>query len=108
MQYAELAESGRHGARNSKRLTLRVYQLKTGHWLTGQYLHWAKNRRTAHGWWCRYRTKIRDHLFKVCPEWKAQVQEEESGKGRAGSGSATSLPMGGAARRYKTSSPLRM
>jgi Zn finger protein HypA/HybF involved in hydrogenase expression len=50
----------------------RFYQLKTGHCLTGQYLHWTKNRPSAQCWWCRYRTQTRNHLFKVCPEWKAQ------------------------------------
>ena len=34
-------------AGSSKRLASRVYQLKTGHCLTGQYLHWTKNRPTA-------------------------------------------------------------
>jgi len=34
-------------AGSSKRLASRFYQLKTGHCLTGQYLHWTRNRLTA-------------------------------------------------------------
>ena len=48
------------------------YQIKTGHCLTGQYLNWTKNRPTPQCWWYRYPNQIREHLFKVCPEWKAQ------------------------------------
>ena len=57
---------------SAKRLASRFYQLKTGHCLSGQYLHWTKNRTTPKCWWCRYRTQTRDHLFKECPEWKPQ------------------------------------
>ena len=46
--------------------------MKTGHCLTGQHLHWTKNRPTPQCWWCQYRTQTRDHLFKECPEWKPQ------------------------------------
>jgi len=35
------------GSSKFKRLASRFYQLKTGHCLTGQYLHWTKNRPTA-------------------------------------------------------------
>jgi hypothetical protein len=48
----------------------------------------TSNRPTAQCWWCRYRTQTRDHLFKVCPERKAQQKillaevREESGKSR--------------------------
>jgi hypothetical protein len=48
----------------------------------------TSNRPTARCWWCRYRTQTRDHLFKVCPERKAQQKilwaevREESGKSR--------------------------
>ena len=59
-------------AGSTKRLASRFYQLKTGHARTGQYLHWAKVRPTAQCWWCQCRTQTRDHLFKVCPEWKMQ------------------------------------
>jgi len=45
---------------------------QTRHCLTGQYLHWTKNRPTPRCWWCRYQTQSREHLLKVCPEWKAQ------------------------------------
>jgi len=53
-------------------LASRFYQMKTGHCLTGQYLHWTKSRPTPQCWWCRYQKQTRDHLFEVCPEWKAQ------------------------------------
>ena len=33
---------------------------------------WAKARTTAQCWWCQGPTQTRDHLFKVCPEWKTQ------------------------------------
>jgi len=59
-------------AGSTKRLASRVYQLKTGHCRTGQYLHWAKVCPTAQCWWCRCPLQTRDHLFKVCPEWKMQ------------------------------------
>jgi len=59
-------------AGSAKRLASRFYQGKTGHCLTGQHLHWTKNRPTPQYWWCRYLTQTRDHLFKECPEWKPQ------------------------------------
>jgi len=59
-------------AGSSRRLTSRFYQTKTGHYLTGQYLQWTKNRPTAQCWGCQCQTQTRDHLFKVCPEWKGQ------------------------------------
>jgi len=59
-------------AGSTKRLASRYYQLKTGHARTGQYLHWAKVRPTTQCWWCRCPSQTRDHLFKVCPEWKMQ------------------------------------
>ena len=59
-------------AGSSKRLASRLYQVKTGHCLSGQYLNWTKNRPTPQCWWCRCPTQTREHLFKVCPEWKAQ------------------------------------
>jgi len=37
-------------AGSSKRLASRFYQMKTGHCLTGHYLHWTKSRPTAHCW----------------------------------------------------------
>ena len=55
-------------AGSTKRL---LYQVKTGHCLSGKYLHWTKNRATPQCWWCRYPNQTREHL-KVCPEWKAQ------------------------------------
>jgi len=57
-------------AESTKRLASRYYQLKTGHARTVQYLHWAKVRLTAQCWWCQCPSQTRDHLFKVCPEWK--------------------------------------
>jgi len=59
-------------AGSTKRLASRYYQLKTGHACTGQYLHWAKVRPDAQCWWCKCPSQMRDHLFKVCPEWKMQ------------------------------------
>ena len=59
-------------ADSTKRLASRYYQLKTGHARTGQYLHWAKVRPDAQCWWCKCPSQTRDHLFKVCPEWKVQ------------------------------------
>jgi len=59
-------------AGSTKRLASRYYQLKTGHARTGQCLHWAKVRPDAQGWWCKCPSQTRDHLFKVCPEWKMQ------------------------------------
>jgi len=43
---------------------------KTGHRLSGQYLSRTRNRPTRQCWWYRYPTQTREHLFKVCPEWK--------------------------------------
>jgi hypothetical protein len=53
-------------------LASRFCLMKPGHCLTGQYLHGTKNRPTYQCYWCRYRNQTRKHLFKVCPEWKAQ------------------------------------
>ena len=53
-------------------LASRVYQVKTGRCLTGEYLHWRKNRTTPQCLWCWYRTQTRNHLFKERPEWKPQ------------------------------------
>jgi predicted nucleotidyltransferase len=59
-------------AGSSKRLASSFYQLKTGHCLTGQYLHRMKSRPTTQCWWCESGTQTRDHLFKECAEWKGQ------------------------------------
>jgi len=86
IQNAEEPEPDGTVAGSSKRPASRFYQLKTGHYLSGQCLRWGKNRPAAQCWWCRYRTQTRDHLFKVCPEWKAQQKslwaevQEESGR----------------------------
>jgi len=36
------------------------------------YFRWAKVRPDALCWWCKCPSQTRDHLFKVCPEWKVQ------------------------------------
>jgi len=54
-------------AGSSKRLVSRFYQLKTGHCFTGQYVP-EPDKEPTHS--CR--TQTWDHLFKICPEWKAQ------------------------------------
>jgi len=59
-------------AESTKRLASRFYQLKGGHCRTGQYLHWAKNRPDPQCWWCQCPSQTRDHLFKVCREWRMQ------------------------------------
>ena len=59
-------------AESTKRLVSRVYQLKTGHARTGQYLHWTRSRPSAECWWCQCPTQTRDHLFKLCPKRKQQ------------------------------------
>jgi len=46
--------------------------VKTGQCFSRQYLHWTKSRPTPQFWWCRYQVQIREHLFKACPEWKAE------------------------------------
>jgi len=75
-------------AGSTKKLASRFYQIKTGHCLTGQYLNWTKNRPTSQCWWCRYPNQTRKHLFKVCPEWKAQQKillaevRKETGRGK--------------------------
>jgi len=69
---AENLEAGRHGSWEHQEVGLAVYQIKTRHCLTGQYLNWTKNRPTPQCWWCRYPNQTREHLFKVCPEWNAQ------------------------------------
>ena len=65
-----------------------IYQLKTGHCLTGQYLQWTTRRPDAKCWWCNYKTQTREHLFKNCPQWKSQQKalwaavREETGRGK--------------------------
>jgi len=59
-------------AGSTKRLASRYYQVKTGHCLSGQYLHWTKNRPTPQCWRCRYQIQTRERLFKVSPEWNAR------------------------------------
>ena len=71
MPYAEKPKPDGAVAGSTKRLASRLSQLKTGHCLSGKYLHWTKNRATPQCWWCRYQNQTRAHLFKVCPEWKA-------------------------------------
>jgi hypothetical protein len=42
---------------------VRFYQLKTDHYLTGQFLMWTKKQSTAK-WWCPYTTQTREHFSK--------------------------------------------
>jgi hypothetical protein len=76
-------------AGSSKRVASRFYQLKTGHFLTAQYLNWTKKRATPECWWCRYKTQTREHVFKNCPEWKEQQKGlwaevwKETGRGKS-------------------------
>ena len=75
-------------AGSAKRLAARFYQLKTGHALTGEYLHWTKNRPTAQCWWCPHPKQTREHLLKGCPKWRKQQKVlwkevwEKTGGGR--------------------------
>jgi len=69
-------------AGSSKRLASRFYQLKTGHCLTGQYLHRTKSRPTPQCWWCTSVTQTRDHLFKEGADWRAA--EDALGGGQEG------------------------
>ena len=62
-------------ARAEKRTASRVYQLKSGHALTGVYLKSTENRPDDHCWWCDPENnsgtrQTRDHLFKHCYKWK--------------------------------------
>jgi ribonuclease HI len=75
-------------AGSTKRLAARFYQLKTGHCLTGEYLHWTKSRQTPQCWWCPHPRQTREHLLKGCPKWRKQQRVlwkevwKETGKGR--------------------------
>jgi hypothetical protein len=75
-------------AGSTKRLAARFYQLKTGHCLTGEYLHWTKSRPNPQCWWCRCPRQTRDHLLKRCPRWKEEQRTlweevyKETGRGR--------------------------
>jgi len=75
-------------AGSAKRLAARFYQLKVGHCLTGEYLHWTKSRPTPQCWWCRCPKQTRHHLLKRCPRWKKELRTlweevyKETGRGR--------------------------
>ena len=75
-------------AGSAKRLASRFNQLKMGHCLTGEYLHWSKSHPMPQCWWCRCPKQTRDHLLKRCPRWKEEQKvlwqkvEEETGRGR--------------------------
>jgi hypothetical protein len=56
----------------SKRHISRFYQLKTDHYLTGQYLAWRKRRPTPQCWWYASRMQTCDHLFKESATWRGQ------------------------------------
>jgi len=75
-------------AGSTKRLASRFYQMKTGHCLTGEYLHWTKSRPTPQCWWCQCPKQTRNHLLKRCPRWKKEQKDlweevwKETGRGR--------------------------
>ena len=75
-------------AGSTKRLATRFYQLKMGHCLTGEYLHWTKSHPNPQCWWCRCPRQTRDHLLKRCPRWKEEQRTlweevyKETGRGR--------------------------
>jgi len=75
-------------AGSTKRLATRYYQLKTGHCLTGEYLHWTKSHPTPQCWWCQCPKQTRNHLLKRCPRWKEEQRTlweevyKETGRGR--------------------------
>jgi len=75
-------------AGSTKRLASSFYQLKTGHCLTGEYLHWTKSRSTPQCWRCRCPKQTRNHLLKRCSRWKKEQKDlweevwKETGKGR--------------------------
>ena len=95
----------------NKRLASRLYQLKTGHCLTGQYPQWTTRRPDTKCWWCQYSIQIREHLFKSCPQWRCQQKPlwaavlEETKKlpgltrGRHRTKLRSCSPMSGAAKR---------
>jgi len=58
-------------AGSTKRLASRFYQIKTGHCLSGQYLHWTKNRATPSAGGVGTRTRLGSTSSR-CPEWKPQ------------------------------------
>jgi hypothetical protein len=62
-----MPEAGLIPASARRYLASRFCQLETGHCLTRRYLQWTKNVPTSKCWWCRYKTKTREHLFKHCP-----------------------------------------
>jgi len=45
-----------------------IYQLKTGHGLTGQQLHWTTRHPDASCWWCQYKIQTREPFFQELPE----------------------------------------
>jgi len=51
---------------------LAVLPGEDGHCISGQYLHWTKNRPKPQCWWWQYQSLTREHLFKVCLEWEDQ------------------------------------
>ena len=57
--------------RANKRPASRFCQLNVGYCLTGQCLQWT-TRSDAKCWWCQYKIRTREHLFKNCPQWKSR------------------------------------
>jgi hypothetical protein len=76
------SSSHKIGAGITKRLASRLYQLKTGHCLTGQYLEWTKIEPTAKCWWRTYRAQTRGSPVQKLPPLE----------------SAAELPVGGSAK----------
>jgi len=78
-------------AGSTKRLAVRYYPLKTGHCLTGEYLHWTKSRPTPQWWWCQCPTQtwkeeqrtLGEEVYKEMGRgrwrWKAHELFAESG-----------------------------
>ena len=65
---------------SSKRLASRFYQLKTCHCLTGQHLHWTKNRSTAQCWWWEV---VTGSLLQGMPRVESPA-EDPVGRGAGG------------------------
>jgi hypothetical protein len=53
--------------REVQEASLSVLAKEDGATAIGRYLNWRKSRPCAQCWWCPYRTKRREHVFKNCP-----------------------------------------
>jgi len=72
VQGAGKPQAGRHDCWEYQEARFKALPAEDRALPTGQYLHWAKVRPTAQCWWCQCPSQTRDHLFKVCPEWRMQ------------------------------------